>query len=150
MSFISDTEKYEVVIGIENDITVNRMIEREIEKMIKSWQKYAKEYFDKTGVYVSAIVNEGRAVYNEDWGCPDGGERTLTFNCTRNPKFIEDKYEYQRGIHYIVANLKKEFNQHTITITLMHTGTGIMYITDEDNDKLENIIKKYKEEENNE
>ena len=150
MSFIAYTEKHEVVIGIENDITVNRMIEREIEKMIKSWQKHAKEYFDKTGVYVSAIVNEGRAIYNEDWGCPDGGERTLTFNCTRNPKFIEDRYEYQRGIHYIVANLKKEFNQHTITITSMYAGTGIMYITDEDNDKLENIIKKYKEEENNE
>lgn len=150
MSFIADTEKHEVVIGIENNIIVNRMIEREIEKMIKSWQKHAKEYFNKTGVYVSAIVNEGRAIYNEDWGCPDGGERVLTFNCTRNPKFIEDKYEYQRGIHYIVANLKKEFNQHTITITSMYMGTGIMYITDEDNDKLESIIKKYKEEENNE
>lgn len=150
MSCIADTEKYEVVIGIENDITVSRMIEREIEKMIKSWQKHAKEFFNKTGIYVSAIVNEGRAIYNKDWGCPDGGERTLTFNCTRNPKFIEDKYEYQRGIHYIVANLKNEFNQHTITITSMYTGTGIMYITDEDNDKLENIIKKYKEEENNE
>lgn len=148
MSFIADTEKYEVVIGIENDITVNRMIEREIEKMIKSWKKHAKEYFDKTGVYVSAIVNEGRAIYNEDWGCPDGGERVLTFNCTRNPKYIENDSAYKIGIFYIVFCLKKEFNQHTITITALNAD--ISYITDEDNEDVETIIKKYKEEENHE
>ena len=142
--FTSETEKYEVVIGIENDITVSRMIEREIEKMIKSWQKHAKEYFDKTGIYVSAIVNEGRAIYNEDWGCPDGGERTLTFNCTRNPKFIEDDNMYRMGIYYITSNLKKEFKQHTITITKMNAE--IDYITDDDNENIETIIKTYKEE----
>lgn len=150
MSFIAETEKHEVVIGVPNDKFTNGKWQDQSDLMIDKWQEYAEKYYDKTGIYISAIVNEGLAIYNEDWGCPDGGERTLTFNCTRNPKFIEDKYEYQRGIHYIVANLKKEFKQHTITITSMYAGTGIKYITDEDNDKLENIIKKFKEEENNE
>ena len=132
------TIKYEVVIGVPDDEFVNCRRESQVDKMIAKWQEAAKNYYEKTEVYVSAIVNEGKAIYNKDWGCPDGGERTLTFNCTANTNFIKDLELYETGIHYIAGILKKYFNQSTITITKIKSN--IQYITDEDNDSIECLI----------
>lgn len=144
--FVEKTEKYEVVIGVQTDTAINSVIKRKIDLLIESWEKYAKEYYDKYGIYVSAIANKGRAIYNKEWGCPDGGERVVTFNCTRNPKFIKDKVAYMLGVTYITSLLKDEFKQHTITMTVMEDVT-IKYITDEDNMYIEGI-KSIKEVEN--
>lgn len=128
--YINNTEKYEVVIGVQTDTNVSRVIERQLDLLIEAWQKHAKNYFDMRGIYISAIANKGNAIYNEDWGCPHGGERVVTFNCTRNPKFIDNNLDYYNGLMYIVSCLKEEFKQHTITITKM--GAIITYATDED------------------
>lgn len=129
------TKKYEVVIGVPDDKFANGKNQDQIKLMIEKWQEYAKEYYNKMQIYISAIAVEGKAVYNKDWGCPDGGERTLTFNCTCNTKFIENILEYEAGIYYIVAKLKKYFNQHTITVT--EIDSNIHYFTDEDNEALD-------------
>lgn len=133
------TAKYEIVIGVPDVKFINGRFEDQAYAMVNKWQEYAKEYYDKTGIYVSAIANEGKAIYNKDWGCPDGGERTLTFNCTPNRVFIEDIIKYRQGIAYIVAKLKKEFEQHTITITNITPAT-MDYFTDEDNEFLNGVI----------
>ena len=119
--------KYEVVIGLITD-NYNRY---NPDTMKTKWQEYAKEYFDMTGVYVSAIAIEGNAIYNKDWGCPTSGEPCITFNCTINPHFITDFEVYEAGIIYITKKLKKEFHQHTITITKI--PSGVFYLTDTDN-----------------
>lgn len=145
---VEKTVKFEVVIGVPDDKFVNGKNQDQAKLMINKWQEYAKEYYDATDVYVSAIANEGRAIYHKAWGCPDGGERTLTFNCTANREFITDLELYIRGIDYIVAKLKKEFNQHTVTMTELNAL--VHYFTDEDNDLLDSAImyiKEYSEEE---
>ena len=96
MSNKPNTVKYEVVIGVPDDKFVNCRRESQIDKMIDKWQEAAKEYYECTNVYVSAIAIEGRAIYHKDWGCPDGGERTLTFNCTANVNFIKDLNSYYK------------------------------------------------------
>lgn len=131
------TEKYEVVLGIPNTTVIingepihNKYIAN------KMWMQYAKEYFDETGVYVSAIANEGLALYNEEWGCPKYGEFVITFNCTANREFIKELYPYEKGVIYITKKLKKYFDQHTVTITRIDTyGTSVCYLTDKDNEE---------------
>lgn len=136
---MNNTVKYEVVIGVPDDKFVNGKYENQIEKMINKWQEFAKEFFDQTGTgtcetgtYVSAIANSGKAIYHTDWGCPDHGERVVTFNCTANPTFIKDLDKYEEGVLYITKKLKKEFQQHTITITCI--PVGVFYLTDENED----------------
>ena len=135
---VEKTVKFEVVIGVPEDKFVNGKWQDQSKVMIDKWQEYAKEYYDATDIYVSAIAIEGRAIYHKAWGCPDGGERTLTFNCTANREFITDLELYIRGIDYITAKMKKEFNQHTITMTELNAH--IHYFTDEDNNLLESAI----------
>lgn len=130
------TDKFEVVIGLPYDEFVNGRRESNVNKMIDKWQEYAKEYYEKTDVYVSAIANEGKAVYNADWGCPLHGERVITFNCTANRAFIDtgSKLElYRKGIFYIIKKIKKDFDQHTITITQI--PANVFYLTDENEDE---------------
>ena len=124
-----ETVKYEVVVGVPDDIfyeSTNRVL------MTTHWQRYADEYFEKTGVYVSAIANDGKALYKVEWGCPVCGEPVITFNCTANPEFIKDMDLYDAGVLYIAKNLKKNFKQNTVTITKL--PAGIYYLT---NDNME-------------
>ena len=125
------TLKFEVVIGLSSDPTPDGIYLFTTEHMQTIWQKYAEEFFNKTSVYVSAIAVFGRAIYHHEWGCPIEGEQCLTFHCTANREFIEDLDMYEKGVLYIAKKLKKEFKQHTITITKI--PSRIYYLTDEDN-----------------
>lgn len=128
------TMKYEVVFGIPDDEFKNGGLQSNEIKYIDKWQEFAKEYFEQTGIYVSAIANFGKAIYHKEWGCPLHGERTVTFNCTANPTFIKDMEAYKNGVLYIAGKLKKEFKQNTVTITKM--TAGIHYLT---NDEVDNV-----------
>ena len=129
------TVKYEVVVGVPDDYDTlvpelnvktinglqclvqpvftgkNKMI-CQLDEMRSAWKKYAKEFYEANDIYVSAIAIPGRALYHEDWGCPENGERVLSFHCTANPEFIKDLHMYEEGIQYIAKKLKKEFKQH--------------------------------------
>ena len=125
--------KYEVVIGIPEDEFVHGRLESNIDKIYESWKKYAKEFFDNNDIYVSAIAIPGKALYHSHWGCPKGGERVISFNCTANPEFIKDYDKYEEGVLYITKKLKKEFQQHTITITKI--PSSVFYLTDENTEE---------------
>ena len=121
--------KYEVVIGLISGKTNSVIYDHEYIKM--KWQEYAKEFYDKTGVYVSAVAMVSHAIYNKEWGCPALGEPCISFHCTANPEFIKDFDVYGEGVLYITKKLKKEYEQHTITITKI--PAGVIYLTDKDN-----------------
>lgn len=124
--------KYEVVIGVPRDEEAASMMSTGI-KMYTAWQRYADEFFEKTGVYVSTIAHDGAALYKTEWGCPVCGEVIITFNSTANPEFIKDLDMYEKGVLYITKKLKKEFKQHTITITKL--PAEVFYLTDADNEE---------------
>lgn len=122
------TVKYEVLVGVPDGMPITNDIFFK-DDIRAAWQKYAKEFYDKTNVYVSAITMFGRAIYRTEWGCPHCGESVISFHCTANPEFIKDLNLYKEGVLYISKKLKKEFGQHTITITQL--PAGIFYLTDE-------------------
>ena len=121
------TVKYEVVFGDAGDTYANGGIVSNSKLYRSKWMEYAGEYFDETGTYISAIANEGYALYNEEWGCPLLGEETITFNCTANPEFIKDMELYEAGVLYITNKLKEFFKQSTVTITKLEST--VKYIT---------------------
>lgn len=128
MENFNQSIKYEIVLGLEID---HDTITIDYNKAREKWQEYAKEFYDLNYVYVSAISVDSRALYNIEWGCPNGGEYTMTFHCTANPEFIKDLDKYEEGVLYITKRLKRDFKQHTITITKM--PVTVCYLTDEDN-----------------
>jgi CRISPR/Cas system-associated protein Cas7 (RAMP superfamily) len=136
-----ESVKYEVVLGLEKDnerltvqlknVDLTSFIINRTNKAKEMWQKYAKEFYDTTGIYVSAICEKTRAIYNTEWGCPKDGEFTISFHCTANPEFIKDFNKYEEGVLYITKRLKRDFEQHTVTITKI--PASVCYLTDEDN-----------------
>ena len=135
MKAFKPTIKYEIVIGLdcEPDNNSNRRFTISAEYVRYAWQKYAKDFYEENNVYVSSISLFGYALYHTDWGCPYEGEQCLSFHCTANPEFVKDMDMYEKGLLYIVKKLKKEFDQHTITITKI--PSEVLYLTDEDNEE---------------
>lgn len=129
-----ESVKYEVVVAIPDDLctcTVNGVAVDAYSQMNKMWIQFATEYFERTDVFVSAISNKGAALYHHSWGCPEYGERVVTFNCTANKEFIKDMDLYEKGIIYITNKFKEALKQHTITITRLKSD--VLYMTDSDN-----------------
>lgn len=139
-----ESVKYEIVIGVPDNIEIPELREfngitlvrrwKEVdflEEMKLRWQSYAALFYNETGVYVSAIANAGHALYHQEWGCPNYGERVITFNCSANPAFIKNMDLYEEGVMYITKMLKADYQQHTITITKI--PASVCYLTDEDN-----------------
>lgn len=133
---MEETVKFEVVVAIPdigNPIVNDKRLSK-LDIASRAWKTFAKKFYEKTDVYVSAIVNEGRALYLKEWGCPSDGEYTVTYNCTMNPNFINGlaKYEYENGVIWIAKQLKKHFKQHTVSITKIDSkGTFMEYLTDD-------------------
>ncbi len=60
----------------------------------KAWQNAAGKIFKDTEVYVSAVIIPSVTVYNQDWGCPEGGEVTVFISGECNPQYTAlDKYK---------------------------------------------------------
>ena len=71
---------------------------------------------NNSGIYVSAVINESKSLYNTDWGCPIGGEPTYTLEGSRNPQFCTDEEQWKESVRRVVTAVKGRFNQSTITL----------------------------------
>lgn len=121
-----ETVKYEITFGLIDGEQVNLSYDEYYYK--RAWMRYAKEYFNETGIYVSSIAySNAHALYHEDWGCPRHGEQSIVFHCTMNPEFVKDPEKYEEGILYISKKIKEKFNQNTVNITKLKAD--VEYIT---------------------
>lgn len=84
--------------------------------MGETWQEIALQQFNKRGIYISSVVNISRAVYNSEWGCPMGGEDTVTITGTTNPAFVKDMEEWKSIVIEIAKELKCALEQSTLTL----------------------------------
>lgn len=55
----------------------------------KAWQTVAAAVMAATGTYVGSVISRSKTVYNEDWGCPKGGEDTVLITGECNPAYTE-------------------------------------------------------------
>ncbi|GAA0182521.1 hypothetical protein SH2C18_48880 [Clostridium sediminicola] len=107
--------KFEIVTGINKGYFHNNESGNNIQRVSKLWQKIAKEEFDRSGIYVSAIILESKTVYNEDWGCPPGGEDTVVITGVANLEFVDNLSHWKDTVLNLAKKIKSKLEQKTIT-----------------------------------
>lgn len=120
------TEKYIAVVGVNpgyNGVNSNGDASGTVAAV---WQKAAREEFENSGIYVSAVVSAAKTVYNVDWGCPIGGEETAVVTVTRNSEFTKDADKFRAAVFAVVKTVKAELKQSTVTVE--ETATDLTYL----------------------
>lgn len=87
------------------------------------WQNLAQAHFEEYGVYPSAIVQDSLTVYHQDWGCPKGGEATVTLSGCFKPK-DNTETELDRwmiAVRRTAMKLKYQLDQSTLRIQWFDT-----------------------------
>lgn len=105
-----------IVTGVNKGYFHNNKKEVTEKEMGTLWQEIALEQFNKTSLYISAVVQKSTTVYNTEWGCPKGGEDTFNISITANPEFIEDLDKWKQVVIDCAKELKKILKQTTMTI----------------------------------
>ena len=82
----------------------------------KEWQVLMEKDGNEKGIYVPAVASPSYAVYSRDWGCPEGGERVVSFSGTRNAKFTPDGVEWKAAVLRIVERLQQKLEQSTAQV----------------------------------
>lgn len=113
---MNSTLKFEIVAGFNNGYSGNNKDKtQQYEYICELWQRIAKEEFDKSNIYVSAVIHPSKTVYNEFWGCPKGGEDTVTITGVANREFVIDLAEWKDTVLKLAMILKEELAQSTMT-----------------------------------
>ncbi len=82
------------------------------------YQKTAREVFEESGTYISAVCHESRVLYHTEWGCPEGGEYAYTFSGSCNPVFSE-KTAYLEALQQVAQGLRKKLKQATLLLEIV-------------------------------
>lgn len=111
------TKKATIVIGVNEGYHHNNENLDNREKLVASiWQEKARKIFEETGIYISCVVSASKTVYNTEWGCPVGGEDTVTITTTANPEFVKDMESWEKAVIEVTKLMKQELKQSTVTI----------------------------------
>ena len=105
-----------IVTGVNKGYFHNNEKEVTEKEMGILWQEIALEQFNKTNIYISAVIQKSITIYKEDWGCPKGGENTFTISLTANPEFIKDLDKWKQVAINCAKELKNILKQTTMTI----------------------------------
>jgi hypothetical protein len=115
------TLRFEIVSGINKGYLKKENYTNSLELVGEVWQRIAKEEFDKSNIYVSAVIKPSKTVYNEVWGCPKGGEETVVITGVANKEFINNVDEWKQCVIRLAKILKMELGQNTMTCEFMNT-----------------------------
>jgi len=93
----------------------------DLSKVINELDTVASKMFDEGKHYISGMLVENRFCYKKDWGCPEGGERGLTYTSSANPEFVEDEAKWKQDCLEFSKKIKETFGQSTVTVTFKET-----------------------------
>jgi hypothetical protein len=88
------------------------------------WQVYMQKEYEKSGIVISAVMNESKTVYPVAFGSPLGGEKTITVSGVMNPEYFKnsgnlyhkDLIHWRAAVVRVVKAVKKALTQTTVTI----------------------------------
>ncbi|WP_035323047.1 hypothetical protein [Peribacillus kribbensis] len=104
-----------IVLGINSGYGENR-VRHTLQKAAEAWQRLAAELYEETQIYVSAAAHQSKTVYHTKWGCPQGGEDTVTFTASANHEYVKDINAWKEAVITLTKRIKSEFGQDTVTI----------------------------------
>ncbi|WP_108670610.1 hypothetical protein [Peribacillus acanthi] len=104
-----------IVLGVNKGYGEN--IEKNpLLKASTGWQRIAAQVYKESGIYISAIANESKAIYHTEWDCPVGGEDTVTFTTSANREYVNSLEAWKDAVLTVTKRLKEEFEQYTVTV----------------------------------
>lgn len=121
--------KWSCVIGTTGGFDLEDQATISEDVFASTYSRLAQEVYEKTGVYVSAVITRSRVVYHEDWGCPKTGEYSFTLSGSCNPAFSEPA-GYMAALKELAECLKEEWNQTTLLLEI--TPASVIYMKDDD------------------
>lgn len=88
------------------------------------WQVYMQKEYEDSGIVISVVANESKTVYPVSFGCPIGGEQTITVSGVMNPEYYKDSGNlyfadlamWRSAVVRVVEAVKKALTQTTVTI----------------------------------
>jgi len=110
--------KWSLTIGVNEGYIDNDGIYDE-SKMVKLYQDIALKYYRESDIYISAVIVPSHVIYNNEWGCPEGGEFTYTLTGSCNMEFCNDVERYVDVLKHIVFDLKQELKQATALLEIV-------------------------------
>ncbi|MCS4466843.1 hypothetical protein JTS99_12575 [Clostridium botulinum] len=100
------TLRFEIVSGVNKGYFHTNSQSESLDLVGGIWQKIAKEEFEKSNIYVSAVIKPSKTVYNQEWGCPENGEETVVLTGVANEEFVDDIEKWKDTVIKLAKELK--------------------------------------------
>ena len=117
MANLSDTTEFGLNIGINAGYFHANEEKDPVKIVTEKWHKLAEEIFKDCGIYIGAVICQSKTVYRPEWGCPPGGEDTLTISGVRNPEFQTNDDLWKIAVSRVAIRLASELQQSAAYLT---------------------------------
>lgn len=124
---MTETIRWSCTTGVNSGYELENQRQISEEDFAAIYQETAREVYEETGTYISAVINPARFVYHEDWGCPAGGEYGYMMTGSCNPAF-SDKEAYLAALKLLIGRLKEKLGQKTMLLEIM--PASVLYLTE--------------------
>jgi len=81
-----------------------------------AWQEAASKVMVASGTYIGAVITPARTVYHKDWGCPVGGEKTVSITGECNPEYTK-LADYKSAVVETLRQAALALGQSTTQLT---------------------------------
>lgn len=100
-----------VVPGYGHDNPAGRV--SPAQQVADEWQRISEDLFADYKVYPAGTVVPGRTLYPTEFGCPKGGETTVTVSGLANPHYVDNLDMWRFVVEKAADRLRKKLGQVT-------------------------------------
>ena len=113
-----------IIFGIHEGYYTTNNEEIDCSVVIPQLQKILKDYkYNHHNERLTGIISTGRAIYEEDRGCPSTGEPVIRFETTYNrEKTQSNEYEWKCGVRALAKIIREEYKQTTVTLEFIESS----------------------------
>ena len=107
------TERYVVtVFGINTQYYTDEFI-------AYLWEESADEEYNKSSIYVTALIDARTLVCGKNRGC-DLGDTAYVISCLRNPVDNPDSDDYWNAFRRIILSIRVKLDNPAMTVTIQN------------------------------
>ncbi len=96
--------------------------------VITAWNRAMEQEIAVSGIVIGAVVFPTTTVYPQGYGCPVGGEETVTVIGTRHPHATCSPSEWKAAVRRISEGVRRHLQQTTAMIVFSESET--VYLTE--------------------
>jgi hypothetical protein len=127
---------FTATFGLVPGYFVSQQPDADINNFGSLWQQVLKNEQDVTGIVISVVANESKTIYPVDFGCPLGGETTITVSGVYNPEYFRtyamlenDKLaRWREAVLRVITAMKILLKQSTVTV--IFSESRVHYLKD--------------------